>query len=1141
MKDLLRKAKVLSAFILVLAFLGCEEDDEGTPLPEVVAGFTFDQIQSSGTVSFINISENAESFAWDFGNGTTSTEIEPTVTFESGTYTVSLTATNVAGASDTFEDQLVVVVPQPIMVPITFDDANVNYDVGTFGGASFEIVANPAPGGSNDVASQVGAITNGGAEFEGIFFDLGEALDLSTEKTVTLNFWSESAIDVLLKLEAGTGSDTELTASHGGTGWELLSFDFTSSDSFSRITFFVDGPGTTAGTFYIDDINQTETTGGGGGGDAPTMAAPAPPTRDAADVISLFSNAYTNETVDTFFAGFSAGAGVEDVQVAGDDVKLYTDLDFAGIETVGSPLDLSGMTHFHIDVWTATEFDFISGIVDFGGDGFGGANADSRGDTRNTLTAGQWTSVDVTIADLQTAGLTGTPTDFNQLILDVVDVVGTVYVDNIYFYNETTGGGGGDAPTTAAPTPPTRDAADVISLFSNAYTNETVDTFFAGFSAGAGVEDVQVAGDDVKLYTDLDFAGVETVANPLDLTGMTHFHIDVWSATEFDFISGIVDFGGDGFAGANADTRGDTRNTLSAGNWTSVDVTIADLQTAGLTGTPSDFNQLILDVVDVIGTVYVDNIYFYNDGTGSGGGDAPTMAAPTPPTRDAADVISLFSNAYTNETVDTFFAGFSAGAGVEDVQVAGDDVKLYTDLDFAGVETVASPLDLSAMTHFHIDVWSATEFDFISGIVDFGGDGFAGANADTRGDTRNTLTAGSWTSVDVTIADLQTAGLTGTPTDFNQLILDVVDVVGTVYVDNIYFYNDGTGGGSTAPTMAAPTPPTRDAADVISLFSNAYTNETVDTFYAGFSAGGGVSDVQVAGDDVKLYTDLDFAGVETVGSPLDLSSMTHFHIDVWTATSFDFISGIVDFGGDGFAGANADTRGDTRNTLAAGSWTSVDVTIADLQTAGLTGTPTDFNQLILDVVDVIGTVYVDNIYFYNDGSGGGSTAPTTAAPTPPTRDAADVISLFSNAYTNETVDTFYAGFSAGGGVSDVQVAGDDVKLYTDLDFAGVETVASPLDISGMTHFHIDIWTATSFDFISGIVDFGGDGFAGTNPDTRGDTRNTLAAGSWTSVDVTIADLQAAGLTNSPTDFNQLILDVVDVIGTVYVDNIYFYR
>ncbi|UJH67530.1 PKD domain-containing protein [Allomuricauda sp. SCSIO 65647] len=285
------KARILFVMILAMSFLGCEDDDDANKLPEIIARFTQTFIEDSGTVTFINLSENADSFEWNFGDGTTSTEIDPVKTYETGTYTVTLTASNNAGASSTFEDQLVIVVPESITTPITFDDSNVNYDVGTFGGAAFEIVANPAPGGSNDVASQVGAITNIGAEFEGIFFNLGMPLDLTDDKTVTMNFWSDAPIDVLLKLEEGTGTDTEVTASHGGTGWEMISFDFTSSDSFSRLTLFVDGPGTTAGTFYIDDVEQVETTSGGNMGGSIEACAGGELVNDfEASDDSIFSN-----------------------------------------------------------------------------------------------------------------------------------------------------------------------------------------------------------------------------------------------------------------------------------------------------------------------------------------------------------------------------------------------------------------------------------------------------------------------------------------------------------------------------------------------------------------------------------------------------------------------------------------------------------------------------------------------------------------------------------------------------------------------------------------------------------------------------------------------------------------------------------
>ncbi len=174
-------------------------------------------------------------------------------------HTVKLTASNIAGASDVFEDVIVIDIPLPLNLPITFDDPNVNYEALTFGGTSFSIVENPDVSGTNDEVSQVGELTNAGAAFEGVSFEVGMPIDLTTEKTITMNFWSESVIPVLLKLEDGTGADVEVSTTHNGGGWELLEFDFASSNSYSRLTIFADGPGTTAGTFYVDDIAQMET------------------------------------------------------------------------------------------------------------------------------------------------------------------------------------------------------------------------------------------------------------------------------------------------------------------------------------------------------------------------------------------------------------------------------------------------------------------------------------------------------------------------------------------------------------------------------------------------------------------------------------------------------------------------------------------------------------------------------------------------------------------------------------------------------------------------------------------------------------------------------------------------------------------
>lgn len=254
MKNLFKKIKQVSILILAISFIGCEDDD--AVLPKLTAGFTHTIDADTGTVTFINTSVNASSYAWDFGDESTSTLINPVNVYAEGTYTIVLVASNVAGAIDTFTDEITISIPEIATLPITFDGENTTYDPTVFDGTSFEIVTNPDLSGSNAVESNVGAITNSGATYEGLFFELGAAVNLSSDQSIKMSFWADAPIDVLLKLEDGTAADTEDTASHTGTGWEELMFTFNSSASYPKLTLFVDGAGTTAGTFYFDDVTQ---------------------------------------------------------------------------------------------------------------------------------------------------------------------------------------------------------------------------------------------------------------------------------------------------------------------------------------------------------------------------------------------------------------------------------------------------------------------------------------------------------------------------------------------------------------------------------------------------------------------------------------------------------------------------------------------------------------------------------------------------------------------------------------------------------------------------------------------------------------------------------------------------------------------
>ncbi len=76
-------------------------------LPEPTADFSFSL--NGGTATFTNLSQNADSYLWDFGDGSTSSDENPTHEYTAtGEYTVSLTVTNECG-QNTFSQTVNVV------------------------------------------------------------------------------------------------------------------------------------------------------------------------------------------------------------------------------------------------------------------------------------------------------------------------------------------------------------------------------------------------------------------------------------------------------------------------------------------------------------------------------------------------------------------------------------------------------------------------------------------------------------------------------------------------------------------------------------------------------------------------------------------------------------------------------------------------------------------------------------------------------------------------------------------------------------------------------------------------------------------------------------------------------------------------
>jgi hypothetical protein len=136
-------------------------------------------------------------------------------------------------------------------------------------------------------------------------------------------------------------------------------------------------------------------------------------------------------------------------------------------------------------------------------------------------------------------------------------------------------------PATAAPQPPVRNAADVISLFSNSYTNVPVDTWSAVWDQ-ANVADVQIGGNDNKKYTNLVFSGIEFTSNTVNATAMTTFHLDAWTPNATTFKVKLVDFGPNAAYGGGDDKEHELSFTPTKESWNTLSVALLSDQAAGV-------------------------------------------------------------------------------------------------------------------------------------------------------------------------------------------------------------------------------------------------------------------------------------------------------------------------------------------------------------------------------------------------------------------------------------------------------------------------------------------------------------------------------------------------------------------------------
>ncbi|WP_396141566.1 Ig-like domain-containing protein, partial [Flavobacterium sp.] len=879
------------------------------------------------------------------------------------------------------------------------------------------------------------------------------------------------------------------------------------------------------------------------------------PTKAAEDVISVYSNAYTDLAGTEFYPNWGQSTQFAVFSASGNSTLRYSNLNYQGNQFAPA-INASSMQNLHIDIWTPNCTSFQLFLINQG-----------IGEQAVTLTPtlSGWNSFDIPLSSY---------TNINKANIGQFKYVGTtgstVYLDNIYFWKapvgtftyyadaDSDGYGAGAAvllqsataptgysvnstdcndssaainpgateiadgldndcdgaidegfpPSTAAPTPPARNAWDVVSIFSGAYDNVTLNELPTSWSelALAPFTVETIAGNATWKFGGEFLGMVTNYDNGINLVQMTTMHIDYWTPDNKIMIAKLVNT----IDGGEANTI--VQDPVVTGTWTSVDIPMSQF---GASLNKSKITQILLDPQLGGSTVYVDNFYFYR----------PATSLPTP--------------TLTN---------FSVPA-----KILGDDIF-----------TITPPTSTNNPASFT----------------------YTSSNTAVATIRRNSTT----NIHEITIQGAGTCIITATQAaarGFGSASITATFVVSF-----------------PPPATAAPTP-TVPADRVLSIFSNAYTNQGGASYPYWGQPGAYIAPavVDIATNNTLKLDNLTYQGVQ-LASTIDVSAMTTLHLDIWSpnCTSFEFF--LIDSAPVGITPAEQAVS----VTLLPNQWNSIDIPMSSYNTLAKTA----IQQFKFVGTPAGSTVYLDNIYFTRPESpatpatlgtftvpakvvgdasfeltaptsnsngaftytssnpavatisgstvtivGAGTSiitatqaasgslgsasvtanfvvsAPTlsTAAPTPPARNAWDVVSVYSNAYSNVTLSELPTSWSQlSEPFETVSLEGNATWRFKGQFLGIVTNYDNGIDLTSMTTMHIDYWTPDTNRIDLKLVNTvnGGEALSALEDPT--------VTGTWRSIDI---PLTAYGTLNR-SKITQILIDPAGV-SNVYIDNFYFYR
>lgn len=863
--------------------------------------------------------------------------------------------------------------------------------------------------------------------YQGI--DIGSPQNLSSMDSLHLNVWSSTATALQFFLISPGPVETPVSITVPTVGWSsvripLSAFAPVNLANVIQLKFVGNNE------VFIDNIFFFFTPP-----TAPVTAAPTP-TRNPANVISIFSDAYTNVSGTNFNPNWGQQTIVTQTPIQGNNTLRYQNLNYQGIQLTPN-INVSTMDSIHLDFWSSSSTNLRIFLI-------------SPGPVETpfslTVPTSGWSSISIPLSAFA-------PVNMANVFQFKFEGNGEFFMDNLYFFKT----GVATAPVIAAPTP-NRNPFYVASIYSDTYTNLGGTIINPNIGQQTISTQIQITGNNTMRFEQLDSLHIN-LASTQNFSSKEFLHVDIWSTASTVLNITMESTGG---------VVNSVPIAVPTSGWLSLDIPLTSFS-------PVDLASVVRFKFDGDGTFFMDNLYLHETPP-----TAPLTAAPTP-IHPALGVISIYSDAYTNVAGSNLNPNWGQATIATQVQIQGNNTMKYSNLNYQGLQ-IGSNQNVLGMDSLHVNIWSVSSTTLRVFLISPGIERSIVVPVPTNG----------WSTITVPLT-------TFLPVNLSNVFQFKFEGNGEFFMDNLYFF---IGNIPTQPATAAPTP-TLNPMFVNSIYSDVYTNLSGTNFNPSNGQNTVASQIQIAGNNTYKYEQLDFQSIVMPASQ-NFSANDFLHVDVWSTTSTSLSISLIS--------AGPVETSFALNVPAVG-WGSYNIALSAFAPVNLA-----------DIVEIKftgnGDFFMDNLYFFQTPP----TAPTIAAPMP-LHNASEVISVFSDSYTNLPGTNFNPFWAQATVVTQVPIQGNNTLRYGNLNYQGTQ-FAPNANVSDMDFLHIDCWSTNT----AGLSFF----YISNNPLVEVAVPLTGSSYGWNSIDIPLSSF-------SPAIFANLFQFKVEGTGTLFLDNIYFFK